>query len=448
MRLLLLALCVSLLGCAPEQRSELIIANVNVVDVKQGVLLPGHDVLISDGRITAVEAHAAHREADSIIDGTGKFLMPGLWDMHTHIFNNNDTAQGPNTWYFPMMLAQGITGVRDMWVKPADVATVHNWQIGLREGTWNGPRMISFGCIVDGAHPRHRSDNAATPEEGRAIVRAYKEAGIGFVKVYDDLDSATYHAIMDEARRLGMPVAGHTPFRARASDASAAGQRSIEHMGGVAMECSTKADSLFATGLPEDAHLFTMLRTFSEERAVALGETFRANDTWLVPTLCTWLPWLATDHDELQRMPGLDQVPDWEREEWAWMKEYYEHERTAFEDSITRLRHARELETIRILHGQGVRFLAGTDVGNEYILPGHSLHDELALLVKAGFTPAEALRTATLNAGAYMNASDSIGQVAPGMLADLLLLEADPLSDVRNTRRISAVLLNGRVAHR
>jgi len=257
--------------------------------------------------------------------------------------------------------------------------------------------------------------------------------------------SATHFEIVDEAKRVGMDVAGHTPFSIRSSEASAAGQRSVEHMGGVALECSDAAERLFAIGHSEDALEREILDTFSEQRAAELGRTFRVNDTWMVPTLCLWLPWMAHDVGELERMPGFDQVPAYERDEWAQMRAYLAHERTEQEESLTRRRFARELATIAILRGQGVRFLAGTDVGNEYILPGYSLHDELELFVQAGFTPVAALRTATSDAADYMHASDEIGQVAPGMFADLVLLDANPLADIRNTRRVSAVILNGRV---
>ncbi len=433
-------------ACVSVPSYELVITNVNVVDVRNGLVLPARDVVTSAGRIRKVAIHSAGLDggADQVVDGTGKFLIPGLWDMHTHIFNNNDPAQRVNTWYFPSMLEQGVTGVRDMWVRPADVPTVERWQQGLSAGTWNGPRMLTFGCIVDGAHPRHKSDGAADPASGRALVRAYKQAGIGFVKVYDGMDRDTYLAILEEARRVGIDVAGHTPFSLRPSEVSAAGQHSIEHMGGIAMECSTEADRLFAGGKSEDGQALELLNTFSEERAAELGQTLRANQTWMVPTLCLWLAWIATDFDELQRMPGLPKVPTWERDEWAHVRDYY-LERGPREVDIARRRFERDLRCVAILHAQGVRFLAGTDVGNEYILPGRSLHDELELFVQAGFTPAEALRTATSDAADYMNAAASTGQIAPGRFADMVLLDADPLDDIRNTRRVHAVILNGRV---
>lgn len=428
-------------------QDRLAILNVTVVDVTDGTLHPGQNVLIDDNRITSVgPAGDSDLPAGALaVDGTGRFLIPGLWDMHVHTFNNN-APQPPNTWTFPLYLAHGVTGIRDMWVRPgAQAEQVREWMRELDAGTYVGPRFGAVGTLVDGAPPIHRSDTVTTAAEAQAFVAGLADAGIDFVKPYSLLQPEVYRALVEAAQSAGLGVAGHGPSALSSFDVSDAGQRSIEHLTGIHETCSSREDSLRAAGVQAFGSPGIVVSTFDPDKCARLYDRFAENETWQVPTIITNRVWTASaDIDALRRDDGLLYTPSWESAEWGWVASfltYSSEERRAAYDALYKL----EQRIISEMHAAGVPLLAGTDFGNPYIYPGISLLDELAELVGAGLSPLAALQSATLNPARYLDRLEDLGTVEPGKLADLVLLDANPLADIANVWQIHAVIANGRI---
>ncbi len=438
------------------------IRDVTVVDVTDGSLRTGQTVLVEGDRIGAVGAAA---EVDvpataEILEGAGAYLIPGLWDMHVHA-----TFEGRVETFFPLFLANGVTGIRDTWgsLEVADSA-----RAAVERGELAGPvRVVVAGNLVDGpARILPGSQVALTPEDGRRIVDSLHAAGAPFVKVYWSLTRETYLAIAERSRELGMPFAGHVPLVVRAAEASDAGQRSVEHLHGVLVGCAEEEGAILAGyRRAQRAHLAGELTrspreviTEGRRRALAtqddarcrdLAARFIRNETWQVPTLVTlrghaYLRQLAAAGDErLRYLPPSIYEDDWFPESNGTARGPWEDWR-----SMRQARYERKKEIVRLMTAAGVPFLAGSDTANPWAFPGFGLHDELELLVEAGLTPLQALRAATLNPARFFDRTDELGTVEEGKLADLVLLDANPLEDITNTRRIRAVVADGRLYRR
>lgn len=443
------------------QPRSVALTHVNVVDVAAATVLDDQNVVITNGVITAVGPAATTRmPADArAVDATGRYVIPGLWDMHVHPFNYI-SGRPPNAWYLPRLVAYGVTGVRLMWVKPADLPTVRRWRAELERGALASPRIATVGTIVDGpdggkpgAFPGPSVQVAATPEEGRQAVRDLQAAGIDFIKPYDRLSADTYFAIADEARRRHYTVAGHVPWAVSARAASEAGQRSIEHLTMVPVSCSSHEDKLLdesARNVWGPAQGAEMIDTYDAARCAALAATFVAHHTALVPTLVVIRTHVFEQPAEFfTQDPRLAQLPAQEREAWD-VPGFLAQRRKARPEEIAMSRREwkQALELTAFMQHHGVLILAGTDVSNRFIYVGSSLHDELDLLVQAGLTPAEALRAATINPVRYLGLEDHFGAVAPGKSADLVLLDGNPLADIAQVHRIRAVILGGRIFDR
>jgi imidazolonepropionase-like amidohydrolase/pimeloyl-ACP methyl ester carboxylesterase len=433
------------------------IHEVDVVDVERGLIVPRQTVLITGNRISAVGPATDLRipTGAAVVDARGAYLIPGLWDMHIHSSSDRITRAA----MLPMYVANGVTGVRDMHAdcfEPcaedrSTIAQVNGWRRDIAAGRLVGPRIVAASDALNGPAPGEPSSvhKPATEEEGRAVVRLLQQRGVDLIKTYDMLSRAAYFGLAHEARRLGIPFAGHVPVEVRASEASDAGQRSMEHLVGILEACSEREDELrpqvIAQLKSETPRVLStvllMADSYSEERCAALFATFVANGTWQVPTLLV--------HDKAARLEWRDDwrlryVPAGERGVWEELQKYEIETLWGTDpDGFARL-HRVMSDIVLAMHRAGVQLLAGSDAAWAGAFPGFSLHDELELLVAAGLTPAEALRAATLGPAQYLEATDSLGTVAPGRLADLVLLEANPLEDIRNTRRIRAVLTDGR----
>ena len=380
----------------PPASDAFAIENVTVINVETGERSAGQTVLISGNQISAV-GPAADVQAPGgarVVDGQGKFLIPGLWDMHVHALRSPRRA-------LPLAVASGHTGVRDMGSTIAQV-------LETREAIANGlvaPRLILAGEHlngVSGSFPGLPLNTVlATPDAGRQMVQRLADLQVDFLKVHNGLNRDTYYAILDEAAGFGIPVDGHLQPGIDIIEASDAGQRAIEHLGGLGAACA--ADSAAIRAGEPNAPPIQIDQAKCEETILHLVQ----NGTWLTPTI------VAGSGDA---------------------------RRDQFNLAITRL--AAE---------GGLRLLAGTDwpgpgfsIGN-YSDADHSVMDELAGLVEAGLTPLESLRTSTLNPAIFFDMEDQLGSVEPGKFADLLLLDGDPLVDIANTKRIAAVVVNGRL---
>lgn len=363
--------------------------------------------------------------------------------MHVHVFRNA-SQRPPNEYYFPLFIANGITGVRDMWTKLDKVAQVELWRKQFTERPGTVPRFGAVGTIVDGLPATWpNSDTVSTADEARRMVDTLKAGGVDFVKVYWNLSREAYFAIADQTKKQRIPFAGHVPISVSALEASDAGQRSIEHLDGISLACSTEEERLSKikpSDLPPGKYQQQVFDTYDEQKCARLFSHFAKNSTWQVPTLSIFQRF-NIDPNTLANDERLKYIPMAEREEWKRFITRLE-KRTLEQNAQRRLQVAFKL--IGGMRRAGVEFMAGTDLGNEYLYPGFSLHDELVLLVQAGLTSMEALQAATQNPAKFLGRLDSLGTIEKGKIADLVMLDANPLEDISNTRRINAVVVNGR----
>jgi len=384
------------------------------------------------------------------VDATGKFLIPGLWDMHVHT--------GRRDIFLPLYIANGVTGVRDRGGDIEDPSgelsslsgayvQLSLWRAAIEEGSLLGPRLVIAGFLIDGFKwPGNIA--AANAEEGRQAVDVLKKTGVDFVKVKSFLSKDAFLAIASEARRQHIVLAGHVPDAVRIAEASDAGQKSIEHLTGIAVGCSAieqvmdeKAQAFAARYRARYASIEPRAAaTFDPTIANALFSRFLTNGTWQVPTLVE-LRRNAIGEDSAQSDPLRAYLPASLRDWWS------KSPNTTFPIGGQEL-FASELLLTQKMHTSGVLFLAGTDSPNPSILPGFALHDELKLLVRAGFSSMEAIQAATLNPARYLGREKDLGTIEDGKLADLVLLDSNPLDDISNTQKIRAVIVNGRYLNR
>ncbi len=411
---------------------------------------------IENGRIVAIKKKIKVAKAAEVVDGTGKFLIPGLWDMHVHL-------NGPEV-FFRLLLANGITGVREMFTG-IPIQTIREWRMRAgvprmyAPGFLDGPMMLNNGPPPTGAFA------VSNPAQARFAVRALAESGVDFLKVYNSIPRDAYFAIADEARAIGIPFAGHVPEAVSTGEASDAGQLSEEHLINVLLDCSTNADRLRAARIatmtsdkitgearmralawPDPQDLF---ETYSPERAAQLFAKFVKNGTWHTPTLVVLDGFARAREDDFLHDPRRRFLPRQWTESWdprvtVYLRDLSPEDLDALHARIVALL-VRYKRLVRDMHKAGVEFLAGTDAsGWNPVLPGYGLHDELALLVESGLTPMEALQSATRNPARYFHKLDEMGTVEEKKAADLVLLNADPLEDIHNTQKIEAVILRGR----
>jgi imidazolonepropionase-like amidohydrolase len=340
----------------------------------------------------------------------------------------------------PLFVANGVTSVRDMG---SELEIVQSWRNDIEAGLLLGPRIMTSGPMLDGPKPRFPSSLAiATPEGGRRAVDRLKQSGADFIKLQSLIPRDAVFAIAEEARKQEIPFEGHVPDSVRASEMSSAGMHSFEHLIGI-FEGSSPLEDEFLKGDKTEAKF---LATYDPQRASELAALLSKNQTWQCPTLVWERGGNLIDVTDFTKDERVKYVPaSWKDQTWKKFTEQVKQEINT-DDLETRKKFIeKELEVVQLLHKVGVPFLAGTDTPpGVYIFPGFSLHEELQRFVAAGFTPLEALQTATLNPARFFKMESELGTIEPGKLADLVFLDANPLEDIRNTQKVSAVILNGR----
>jgi len=345
----------------------------------------------------------------------------------------------------PTLVANGITGIREMY-SGIPIATLAAWRARPENpriaaaGFLDGPLLLATGPAPPDAYA------VGTADEARLAVDTLASRGADFLKVYNSLPREAYFEIAKRSKSLGIPFAGHVPEAVSPAEASDAGQLSQEHLINILLACSTREKELrdqriftmndpgisaieraLQLGFPDPQGLFD---TYDETKAAALFKIFVKNATWQTPTLALLQSFLADKSRARRTVYMQDLTPEqfdmWIARIGALLERYK--------------------KLVGDMHRAGVEFLAGTDTGpNNPVPAGSGLHDELELLVESGFTPLEALQTATRNPARYFGKLQDMGTLEPGKLADLVLLDANPLDDIRNTRKISAVVLRGRI---
>ena len=443
---ILLLLLAALAAASFAQVPVLIIHNVTVIDVTGGPAQPHRTVIVRAGRIDEVGSTGdgmGDKLAGQHIDGSGKFLIPGLWDMHVHIVFGDWFPRGKEI-TLPLFIANGITGVRDMG---SDLETLQQWRREIFAGTLIGPRIVMSGPMLDGPQPRFPSSIAIkTPDDGRRAVDDLKRRGADFIKLQSLIPRDAVFAIADEARKQGIAFVGHVPDAVRASEASNAGQKSFEHLIGI-FEGSSALEDQFIRGSKSESQF---LSTYDPKRAADLFALLAKNQTWQCPTLVWERGGNLIDQTDFAADARAKYVPaSWKNGTWKRFTDQIEHDFNTDPLETRKNFVAKELDVVNAMHRAGIPFLAGTDTPpGVYIFPGFSLHEELQRFVAAGFTPMEALQTATLNPAKFLGRENELGTIEKGTLADLVLLDANPLDDIRNTQKIAAVVVNGRYLSR
>jgi len=367
------------------------ITHVTVVDVEHGTLLVDRTVLVRGSRIERVDSAPRvdlPRRAQTV-DATGQFLIPGLWDMHVHMDDARTARQ---------LLSWGITGARVMSGGLEETLALRQHVLGDQQ---QGPRLYVVGLALHG--PESFADDTGlglvgTADAGRRAVDSLAARGVDFIKVHEGLSREAWFDIARAARKRGIRLTGHVPADLTPEEASDFGLMSIEHLEFLPDKCLILFDSTFrARRTPAPAGC----RTAELER---LFEHLHRNGVWLDPTIGSFRVWAPRQWPSI--LAGFGDVA-------------------------------------RLIREAGLPILAGTDLGSSGIPPGASLHDELALLVASGFSPAEALRAGTRNPANFLGVADSMGRVDSGYVADLILLDGNPLADIQNTRRIASVIRSG-----
>ncbi|MGH7555983.1 MAG: amidohydrolase family protein [Longimicrobiales bacterium] len=372
------------------------------------------------------------------IDATGKYLVPGLWDAHVHFMNATAVA-------LPVFLANGVTSVREMG---GFLDSTRAWQARMQNGTLVGPRLVTPGGMLE--NPRYL---AGVPErsarlggrlaprilpyragvgdaaDARRVVDSLAALGVDFVKFRTVASPDALFALLREARRAGLKVAGHSPGVVPAVVAVDSGQDDVEH-------------ALFISD--------------SATRS-AVARTFAARGTWYTPTLIVSRA-VTIPGDSAERLVfgphalashlGRRYAAPWLLEWWRMQIDERKADTANVGAARAETSFAASREDVRAFAAAGVRILAGTDAGSVLVYPGFSLHEELAMLVEAGLTPQQALWSATAGPSQFAGLDGAVGRVAPGYVADLVLLDADPLARIANTRRIDAVIQGGRLYDR
>ena len=452
--------CLAILAvlCRADARTQqhvgaaLAITSVAIIDVSAAtgeaavkadqtvIVRAGTIAAIGNSRTTAVPADAQP------IDGRGKYLIPGLWDMHAHALNAYE-------WAFPLFIANGVTGIREMGtVLPFE--RISEIRQATSKGKLLGPRLgAATAQILDGrGSVITPSTVVETGDEARRLVREYRQRGIDFIKPYNLLSRDVYLAIVDEAKRQKMSVAGHVPVSMTATEASDLGQVSIEHSWDIFLSSSSDEAKLRQDRLDlmkdSPAQVFSQIEaraaaTLNEWKAGELFRRFARNGTWITPTLVVFVTATIGERDRTND-ERLKYIPTTTRERWH---KQWRQRPAGFAERQATLNKSR-LQIVKLMHRARVSLLAGTDILNPFLFPGFSLHHELELLVQAGLSPLEALRTATLNPARFLGRDKELGTIERGKLADLVLLDADPLQDIHHTQRIAAVVTGGRLYDR
>lgn len=435
-----------LLACAAcntnSQAQRLVIENTNVINVANGTVVKGASVVIEKDRIVRIHKNKGNY-AGEVVDGTDKFLIPGLWDMHTHNWNSEQ--------FFPLLIANGVTGIRDMF---GDMTKIKQWREDIRSGKIIGPIIFASGPIVDGPKPVWPGSVALkSPDQVHFKIDSLKKnVGVDFIKVYSLLPREVYFKLAEEASKQKVSFQGHVPDEVSILEAAKAGQKSQEHLINFILEASDSIDYIkqiakanAAAGVRNNStKLKMMIRTFNTNRLTELTNELVKYNTWICPTLTVnrsigrLRDTTFTNDKRLHYvMPSLKAM--WNPANDFRFKnlddEYFQLNRKFFE---------LQLKVVKQLQQSGVKLLAGTDFPNPYCFPGFSLHDELQLMVLAGLTPLQALQTATLNPALFFEITHDYGTVEEGKIANLILLDRNPLENISNTKSISGLVVNGK----
>ncbi|MEM1119186.1 MAG: amidohydrolase family protein [Bacteroidota bacterium] len=442
---------------------DIVIKNVNIIDAKNG-LQKGKTVFVKGNRIGKVgEADGVKFNTDKaqVIDGKGKYLLPGLWDAHVHLVFEEDLTPA----MFRLFLAYGITSVRDTGGQLHLVAPERE---KARKDPKNTPRVMIAGPLLDGVPTVYDGSTPFNPHLGigaKSVEQANKNADemiaakVDLLKAYEMLTPEAFKAILAKGKKAGIPITGHVPLSMDAIEASNAGMNSMEHMRNLEFACATDWEDLLAKrkqmlfdgqaekGSTLRRNIHSAQRTHAvehqdPERRAKVLKVLADNETWQVPTMSIMMASAERFNVSPEWMETFNLLPPTVKERWT--KGATKFAESPVSESLQAYANW-FFEMVGHLKAAEVDIMAGTDCPIFYLTPGYSLHEELALLVKGGLTPLEAIEAATTKPAEYFKMENELGLVQEGMLADLLLLDANPLDNIRNTLKINAVIRDGKL---
>lgn len=423
-----LATALSCIGAGAHSSPSLVISGITLVDIASGRVDANMTVHVEGSRIVRVEKTTDTRAPAGahVVDGRGQFLIPGLWDMHVHLSYARSSA-------LPALVANGVTAVRDLG---SDLAELDRWRTQIADNTVVGPTIVRAGPMLNGMEFNRYQLAVADEAEARAAVRTLQKVGVDFIKLHRRTSREAYSGIAAEAKRLALPFIGHVPMTVSPGEASDAGQASIEH-----------TETLFEGTFAADQAGKDLTAAISQWRAAEASELFAKfvrNRTVVDPILIAQAH-IVRSLEATQPDPRARYIAASARQEAEKMLGGVRADLEKF--LLERRPLLGEYQKVTaMMNRAGVTLLAGTDLSVLHA-PGFSLHDELALLVETGLTPTEALRAATINP-ARLFPGVEVGTIEAGKRADFVLLDGNPLSDIRNTQRIRAVVLGGRLLDR
>ena len=428
-----------------------VVQNATVVNTRDGSLARGMNVVLDDGKITHVTASSVRTSGTAVeVDGTGKYVVPGFLDMHTH------ASATPTD--FKVLLANGITGIREAGGSPALIQAARQQNIAVAAGTLDAPEILMIPSSIF-------AGQAPTEAAARQFVRDRKAEGADYIKLVGG-SRAVVLAVLDEAKLQGTHVAGHVVLPLTAAESSDAGWKSYEHLGAgltIALDCSTdeaaiRADAIANPAPPAPnvvsplayagnyraAHWQKILNTFSEPKCTALAQTLAKNNTWQTLTMIR----LRTSHyadDPLYLTdPNLKYVDKTRLALWQQTAQVYTGHVTPESRAVIQQTYAQLLKIVKLMKQNGVPMLAGSDLGGGWVIPGFSLHQEFRELAAAGLSPLEVLQMTTLDGARFLGRESTMGTVEAGKNGDLVLLDGNPIADVANLDKVSSVFLRGK----
>jgi imidazolonepropionase-like amidohydrolase len=421
---------------SPNTPQVVAFVNVNLIPMDRERIIEGQTVIVRDGRIMLIAPAGQTKVPVGAlsVDGRGKYLMPGLADMHVHLYPGAGIQDDLASQQLQLFLANGVTTIRNMIGKPEHLMLRER----VAKGELLGPRIYTAG-------PPLLGNTVPTPEAGERAVIEQKKAGYDFLKVHEALSPETYAAIVAAAKRVGIPFAGHVTATVGLKRALEAKQTSIEHLDGYLQ--AMVADNSPVPPTPSQVVLGPVLEHIDESKIPALASATRAAGVWNDPTLTLFKIIVSDDKpEELLKWPELQYVP-------AKMRDGFSRQKQSTADipapASERQRYL-ELRNkmLMALHKAGAKLLIGPDSPQFFLVPGFATHRELQSFVDAGLTPYEAIEAATRNPGEYiaeiMKAQRDFGTVEVGLRADLLLLDANPLQSVANLQKRAGVMVRGR----
>ncbi|MFX0209960.1 MAG: amidohydrolase family protein [Candidatus Hodarchaeota archaeon] len=421
---------------AKKKQQVTAFVNVNVIPMENEQIRENQSVVVENERIIKIgpTEEVTIPEGAFKINGEGRFLMPGLADMHVHL-NMEEMML--------LFVAHGVTTIRSMWGFDFTL----EWREKVKQKEVIGPTIYTTGPLIDGS-PSIWDGSAIvdTTEDAERIVAEHHKAGYDFIKVYNNLSVEAYQGIISAAKKRKLPVVGHIPYAMTLEGAMKAGQKSNEHLGGYIGMLQSDDSPIDLKSIVKDAR-----KTSIEAiKYIDIGKISKAvNQTkeaelWNCVTLVVYEK-IANmkDAEKLQKKPEMKYVSPFLRARWDPSKDFRVKNTTPEEWELMKKENQILKRITKALSEAGANLLLGTDTPNPFVVPGYSIYEELQLLIEAGLTPYQALRMGTWNAAEFVNAVEEFGTVTEGKRADLILLEANPLEEVRNVAKHAGVMVRG-----